>query len=84
MKVAIVYDRVNKWGGAEKVLLNFHKIFPEAPLYCAVYDPDKAPWASVFPKVIPSFLNKIPFAKNNHELLGFITPIAFEMFNFDS
>ncbi|HLE48760.1 MAG TPA: glycosyltransferase, partial [Patescibacteria group bacterium] len=23
-------------------------------------------------------------AKNNHELLGFITPIAFEMFNFDS
>jgi glycosyltransferase involved in cell wall biosynthesis len=36
----------------------------------------------VFPKVIPSFLQKIPFAKDRHEFLGSLTPIAFEGFDF--
>jgi len=83
MKVALVYDRVNKWGGAERTLLALHEIFPDAPLYTSVYDPKKAPWAKVFPKVIPSFLQKIPILHNHHELLGFLTPVAFETFNFD-
>ena len=83
MKVALVYDRVNKWGGAERVLLTLHEIFPKAPLYTAVYDSKKASWAKVFPKVIPSFLQKIPFAKTNHEFLGTFTPIAFESFDFN-
>lgn len=81
MKVALVYDRVNKWGGAERVLLALHEIFPDAPLYTAVYSPDKAEWASVFPKVIPSFLQKIPYLNMHHELLGAFTPIAFETFS---
>lgn len=81
MKTALVYDRVNKWGGAERVLLLLHEIFPDAPLYTAVYDAKKASWAKVFPKVIPSFLQKIPFAKGNHEFLGALTPIAFESFD---
>lgn len=76
--VAIVYDRINKWGGAERVLLALHEMFPGAPLYTAVYDAKKAPWAKVFPKIYTSFLQKIPFAKNNHEFLGTFMPIAFE------
>ena len=84
MKTAIVYDRVNKWGGAERILLALHEIYPNAPLYTAVYDSDKATWAKVFPKVIPSFLQKIPFAKSRHEFLGTFTPIAFENFDFSS
>ena len=81
-KVAIVYDRVNKWGGAERVLLALHEIFPKAPLYTSVYDSKKAPWASVFPKVNHSFLQYLPILNKTHELLGFLTPIAFETFNF--
>jgi glycosyltransferase involved in cell wall biosynthesis len=80
-KVAIVYDRVNKWGGAEKVLLALHEIFPDAPLYTAVYSPNMAEWAKVFPKVIPSFLQKIPLLNKHHEILGAFTPIAFETLN---
>lgn len=82
MKTALVYDRVNKWGGAERVLLALHEIFPDAPLYTAVYSPERARWARVFPKVIPSFLQKIPFAKDKHEFLGTFTPVAFESFDF--
>src|SRR3989344_4815963 len=79
-KVAIVYDRVNKWGGAERVLLALHEIFPDAPLYTSVYDEEKAPWAKVFPKIYTSFLQRIPFAKNWHEGFGWLMPLAFEWF----
>lgn len=83
MKVALVYDRVNKWGGAERVLLALHEIWPEAPLYTAVYDPSGAPWAKAF-DVRPSFLNRLPWASTHHELYPWLTPMAFETFNFDA
>lgn len=82
MKVAIVYDRVNKWGGAERVLMALHKIYPKAPLYTSVYDPEGAPWAKVFPKIIPSFLQRISFAKRNHEFFAFFMPFVFSRFDF--
>jgi len=81
MKVALVYDRVNKIGGAERVLEALHEIFPDAPLYTAVYNPKTAPWAEKF-NVIPSFLNKFPFAKRSHEVYPWLTPLAFESFDF--
>jgi glycosyltransferase involved in cell wall biosynthesis len=82
MKVAIVYDRVNKWGGAERVLLVLHEMFPDAPLYTSVYSPSGAPWARIFPKVIPSFIKKIPLARDRHEHFPYLMPIAFESFDF--
>lgn len=81
MKVALVYDRVNKFGGAERVLLTLHKIFPDAPLYTLVYDKKSAPWADVF-KVIPSYLNKVPFLRKKHEWLAPFAAMAFESFDF--
>jgi glycosyltransferase involved in cell wall biosynthesis len=82
-KIAFVYDRVNKIGGAEKVLTSLHQIWPNAPLYTSVYNPKRAPWTDNI-KVIPSFLQKIPFTKNNHEWLFMLMPYAFESFNFDT
>jgi glycosyltransferase involved in cell wall biosynthesis len=81
-KVAIVYDRINKWGGAERVLLALHEIFPKAPIYTSVYDSKNAAWAKVFPAVKTSFLQKLPFAKSNHELLPVFMPLAFASFDF--
>ena len=81
MKVALVYDRLNKWGGAERILLTLHKLFPQAPLYTSVYDRKKAPWADVF-DVKTSFLQNFPLA-THHELYAVLMPLAFESFNFD-
>ncbi len=81
MKVALVYDRVNKWGGAERVLLALHKIFPHAPLYTSVYNGATASWANKIP-IKTSFLQKFPFSKK-HELLAPLMPMAFEEFTFD-
>lgn len=82
MKTALVYDRVNKWGGAERVLLTLHEMFPEAPLYTSVHNPKTASWARIFPKIYTSFLQKIPFVKNWHEGFGWLMPLAFEGFDF--
>lgn len=82
MKVALVYDRVNKWGGAERVLLALKELFPHAPLYTSVYNPQRAKWAKKF-TVHPSFLQKIPFAANAHEQFALLMPLAFERFQFD-
>lgn len=82
MRVAFVYDRVNKWGGAERVLLALHKMWPDAPLFTAVYDPVRASWANAF-RVHPSVLQRIPFARRMHESLAALTPFAFEQFSFD-
>lgn len=82
MNIALVYDRVNKFGGAEQVLLALHSLWPQAPLYTAVYDKEKALWADVF-TVHPSFIQSFPFAKDHHELYPWLTPLGFESFSFD-
>jgi glycosyltransferase involved in cell wall biosynthesis len=82
LKIALVYDRVNKFGGAERVLLSMHEIWPDAPIFTAVYDAEHAGWSRVF-QVIPSFLGKFPFARQHHELYAWATPMAFESFSFD-
>src|SRR5664279_4929034 len=82
MKVALVYDRVNKWGGAERVLLALKELFPDAPLYTSVYHNIKAPWAHNF-NVKTSFLQQFPFTNSHHELIPFLMPAAFEHFTFD-
>lgn len=82
-RIALVYDRVNTpYGGAENVLLALHQTFPDAPLFTAVYDAHRAQWARVF-RVIPSFVQKIPFAQKFHRLFVGLMPLAFESFELD-
>ncbi len=44
MKVALVCDWLVNVGGAEKVLLKFHKMYPKAPIYTSKYDPKGIDW----------------------------------------
>ncbi len=80
-RVAIVYDRVNTFGGAERVLLNLHELYPDAPLYTSVFDPKGASWAKDW-KVIPSFLQRFSWLRSRHQYLGLFMPLAFESFDF--
>src|SRR5665647_85875 len=43
-KVAIVCDWLTGIGGAERVVLELHKLYPEAPIYTSQYDPSKIDW----------------------------------------
>jgi len=82
MKVALVYDWLDSWGGAERVLLLFHKIFPTAPIYTSIYNSKRASWAKTF-QVKASFLQKMPLAKKQRKYYLPFFPAAFENFNFD-
>lgn len=38
MRIAIVHDFLTQRGGAERVVLALHRMFPDAPVYTSVYD----------------------------------------------
>lgn len=80
MKVALVYDRINKFGGAERVLQALHRLYPQAPLYTLVHNPDTAKWSRGI-KVIPSFFNQVKFFRTRHELLALVASYGFESFD---
>ena len=81
-KVALFYDWLNQWGGAEKVLLDLIKLYPKAPIYTLVHDPKKTNWLPKKTKVITSFINKLPFSKNNPIFYTPFYSIALEQFDF--
>ncbi len=87
MKIAIIHDFLTNWGGAEQVLLSFHRLWPEAPIYTLLYDEKLA--KEYFPKaeIIPSFLQKFPayLKKRKKYLLPFMAtaPETFDLREFD-
>ena len=44
MKVALVCDWLTEVGGAEKVLMEFHKMYPNAPIYTSQYRKGRIDW----------------------------------------
>lgn len=83
IKVALVYDRINKWGGAERILLLLHEMFPKAPVYTSVYEKSSASWAKKI-KIHTSFLQSIPVARKHHEFFALLMPKVFESFDFSA
>lgn len=65
MKVAIVCDWLTNVGGAEKVLLEIHRIYPDAPIYTSKYSPRKISWfddADVrtgWLQIFPAFMRRL-------------------------
>jgi glycosyltransferase involved in cell wall biosynthesis len=44
LKVAIVCDWLTGIGGAERVVYELHRLYPDAPIYTSQYDPSKIDW----------------------------------------
>jgi glycosyltransferase involved in cell wall biosynthesis len=81
MKVAITYDWLNQFGGGERVLLEIHRMFPDAPVFTTVFEPDRLPAEMREWDVRTSFLQKIPLARRRHQALLPLMPMAFEQFD---
>jgi glycosyltransferase involved in cell wall biosynthesis len=81
MKVAITTDWLNSFGGAERVLVELHGMFPEAPIYTSVYDPSGLPDFMQGWDVRTSFLQRVPFARRRHQWFLPLMPMAFESFD---
>jgi glycosyltransferase involved in cell wall biosynthesis len=83
LPIAIVYDRVNKFGGAERVLLALKEAFPNSVLCTSVYAPTAASWVGNW-MIHTSFLQKIPFFRTRHEKAALLMPFAFETLDVSS
>jgi len=81
-KIALVHDFLTYFGGAERVLMSLHKLYPKAPIYSLLYDEKKM--KKYFPeaKTKTSFINKFPkfIRKRKKYLLPFL-PTAAETFD---
>jgi glycosyltransferase involved in cell wall biosynthesis len=82
MKVAITTDWMDTFGGAERVLMELHRMFPEAPIYTTVYDPDALPSTMHGWDVRTSFIQRLPLIRRRHFRFLPLMPIAFEQFDF--
>lgn len=80
-KIAIVADWLTNQGGAEKVILDIYKCFPDATIFTTIYNQEKLPQFKDA-KIVTSFLQNFPFAKNKHQLYLALMPYAFESFDF--
>lgn len=81
-KVAIAYDWIDKWGGVERLLLELHKILPDAPIYTSYYEKEKAPWAAAL-SIRTSYMQRLPKFIRHSRLASFLFyPYAFESFDF--
>ena len=76
MKVAIVCDWLTNVGGAEKVLLAVHQMYPKAPIYTSKYDPRgidwfkdadvRTGWLQIFPTKLRRLLSPLRQSYFNH------------------
>lgn len=81
LKIALVHDALNQYGGAERVLEHLHEIFPAAPIFVPIYD------RKVFPEyyddwdIRVSWMRHVPGANRFHRALFPLYPFAFQSFD---
>lgn len=84
MKIAIVHDYLNEFGGAERVLLALSEIWPDAPIYTAFYREGSEAYKRLKGRnIITSWVHKIPFfSKYLHSPLRFLASWIWGSFDF--
>lgn len=81
MKVALVHDHLNSWGGGERVLEYFTEIFPDAPIYSLTYDESKLGGHLAGKKIITSWVQKLPGMPKSYKWYLALFPKAIESFD---
>lgn len=87
MRIAIVFDDLIQFGGAERLLLAVHELYPDAPVYTSVANDE---WlkrcADLHIDLKTSFMQKLPFKKLLNRFYGLLGlhVLAFESFKFDN
>lgn len=82
MKLAIVHDWLTNMGGAERLIVDFHELYPEAPIYTSVYNPEKLDKELVENiDIRTTFLQKNKKKVENHKKYFPLMPMAFESLN---
>lgn len=82
MKLAIVYDWIDKWGGAERILELIFRAFPKADIYTLYADFKRAKWAKPYQaRIKTTFLQRFYNLGFPKQLLAPLMPFAIETIN---
>lgn len=81
MNVALVHEFLITWGGSDLVVQKFCEVYPNAPIYTALFDRAQIGDRFEGRKIVTSFLQKVPFAIKKHRLMMPFFPLAFESFD---
>jgi len=84
MKIAIIHDYLNQYGGGERVVEVLHEIYPEAPVFTSIFDKAKMPESFAKMNIQSSFLQKIPGAGKYAKFLLPLYPCAFKKFKLEN
>lgn len=86
MKIAIVHDQIQEFGGAERVLVALKQIYPEADVFTSFYNSVALGMhAHHFEgwNIKTSWADRVPGFKKLFSPLRFLTPLIWESFNFN-
>ncbi|MEE8638196.1 MAG: glycosyltransferase [Candidatus Margulisiibacteriota bacterium] len=81
MKIAIVHDYLNQFGGAERVISALHEAFPLDPIYTSIFDEKRMPDIFQRMDIRTSFMQKFPFISSLFKYYLLFYPLAFESFD---
>ncbi len=81
MRVALVHDWITGIGGSERVLLELHELFPEAPIFTAAFDPARTLPEFRSLDIRPSFLQRAIVGATSYGPLIPLMPFAFGRFD---
>jgi glycosyltransferase involved in cell wall biosynthesis len=82
LRIALVHDYLNQYGGAERVLEVLHGLYPDAPIYTSLFDPATMPRSFQSWDIRTSFLQRLPLSRRVHRAMLPLYPLAFESFSF--
>lgn len=78
LRIALVHDYLNQYGGAERVLEALHELYPHAPIYTSIYDPNAMPASYRTWDIRTSFIQHLPGWKKHFRHYFPLYPSAFE------
>jgi glycosyltransferase involved in cell wall biosynthesis len=81
MRVAIIHDYLNQYGGAERVLEALHCLYPDAPVYTSIYDPAAMPDFYRAWDIRTSWMQRLPGWRRHFQKYFVLYPSAFESFD---
>lgn len=84
MKIALVHDDLIQYGGAEKLLLAMHEIWPNAPIYTSIYNRQLEKIDKRFAKceIRTSWMQRLPFKNSLRRVYFPLYPAALESIDF--
>jgi glycosyltransferase involved in cell wall biosynthesis len=83
MRIALVHDHLISDGGGERVLKAFAEIWPEAPIYTLIHDPQRTHVFFNSKDIRTTYLQNLPFKTAKYQWYLPLRPRAVEKFKFD-